>query len=172
MTAEPVHRTSAGWNGYAFIVIILLALSGCQSTGQSDASPRPADVYSGYFIWDSERSQGDAALQCIRLTFESSETLSDGRLRLTGTSRYITGPNDDIDYVQAELIYTPATGAFELWERNATNENFIENGKFVGSFRQGTLFLDGFWIGENDPESGRLTLRQGTDAPCTLAMDA
>lgn len=175
MTASGFMRntcfTRPGLFGVVALCLITATIIGCQTTGTVPPSPAPATVYSGYFIWDSERPHGDAALQCIQLVFTDRETLQDGRLRLTGVSRYITGPDNEINFVDTELIYDPIHHSFELWERNATSDNFISDGRFKGQLKPDTLFLNGVWASDSGGESGKLTLRKGADAPCTMAAD-
>ncbi|MDF1748837.1 MAG: hypothetical protein P1V34_08190 [Alphaproteobacteria bacterium] len=149
----------------------MAALTACQTTSKMETTEAPATVYSGYFVWDSERPQGDAALQCIQLVFTDREELQDGRLRLTGVSRYITGPDNEINFVDTELIYDPTKHSFELWERNATSDNFVADGRFLGKLKPDALFLDGVWASDSGGESGRLNLRVGADAPCAMAAD-
>jgi hypothetical protein len=169
-STHPARFRRPAWFGAVALCLMAVA-TGCQTTGTSPTANAPATVYSGYFIWDSERPQGDLALQCIQLVFTDQETLQDGRLRLTGVSRYITGPDNEINFVDTELLYDPTKHSFELWERNATSDNFVADGRFTGNMKPGALFLNGVWVSESGGESGRLNLRIGADAPCSLATN-
>ena len=171
------------WGGHAAAGLAFLALAACQAepassqAGGTGTAGGPgvmtlAPVYSGYFVWDSEREHGDAALQCMQLVLNSEETLADGRVRLTGVTRYITGPNDEVTFAEAEVIFDPDTRAFEMRERNPTSDNFVSDGRFLGKAKPGRLLLEGLWQSDGGGESGRLTLRIGADAPCTMARDA
>lgn len=146
-----------------------LVLSACQTTANA---VQPAPIYSGYFVWDSDRPLGDQALQCMRMVFDGEEVLGDGRKRLTGVTRYITGPDGEVNFVKAELIYDPGSGVFEMWEHDATSDDFVGDGKFQGRFLADALLLEGAWASDGDGESGRLSLRRGADAPCFLPDDA
>jgi hypothetical protein len=146
----------------------MVGLAGCQTL----STVHPAPVYSGYFVWDSDRPLGDLALQCMRMVFDGEEVLADGRRRLTGVTRYVTGSDDEINFVKAELIYDPRSGAFEMWETEATSEDFVGDGKFEGRFLANALLLEGAWASDRDGKTGRLSMRRGADAPCFLADDA
>lgn len=152
----------------------LTLLGACQTGPAEDRASVPvlAPVYSGYFVWDSERRHGDAALQCMQLVLDAQERLDDGRVRMTGVTRYVTGPNADVNFVEAEVIFDPETGRFEMWERNATSNNFVSDGRFRGKVEPGRRLLTGTWLSDGNGESGRLTLRIGADAPCTMAQEA
>lgn len=163
-----IHRTVTSSLSGVFLILI----AACQTAPAEPSTLAPGNAYSGYFVWDSERSLGNAALQCMQLIFNKSARLPDGRIRLEGVTRYITGLNDDIDFVEAEMIFDPDAGTFVMWERNATNDNFIADGKFKGRFHTDMLFLNGIWASDGDGESGSLTLRRGRDAPCSLDRNA
>ncbi len=150
----------------------VLLTAACQTVPDESPGPAPGEAYSGYFIWDSERSLGNVALQCMQLVFNTSARLPDGRIRLEGVTRYITGINDDVDFVDAEMIVDPVKGTFAMWERNATNDNFVGDGKFEGRFHTGMLFLNGVWASDGNGESGSLRMRKGRDAPCILDRHA
>lgn len=150
----------------------LVITAACRTVPDPVATLEPGNAYSGYFIWDSERSLGNAALQCMQLVFNSADALPDGRVRLEGVTRYVTGVNDDVDFVEAEMIFDPAAGTFIMWERNATSDSFVSDGKFEGRFHTDMLFLSGVWASDGDGESGSLTLRRGRDAPCLLDRHA
>lgn len=157
----------------------LLMLGACQTTtdraGRADAAAivGPASVYSGYFLWDSERDAGASALQCLRIVFTGREELPDGRLRYTGVSRYVTGPESSVTYAVAELIYDPEAERFEMRESQPTTEDFVTDGVFRGEMLGGGLFLTGQWDSDAaDGESGRLHLRSGADAPCSPDLPA
>lgn len=158
-----------GWKTALLAVAMGFTLSACQTTA---TAVRPAPIYSGYFVWDSDRPLGDQALQCMRMVFDGEEDLGDGRKRLTGVTRYITGPDSEINFVKAELIYDPRSGAFEMWEHDATSDEFVSDGKFQGRFLANALLLEGAWASDGDGETGRLSMRRGADAPCFLADDA
>jgi hypothetical protein len=150
----------------------LLLLGACQTAGEAGRGPAVAPavlgaVYSGYFVWDSERGDGAAALQCIRLVLTGREVLPDGRLRYTGVSRYVVGPDSEVTFATAELLFDPAAGRFEMRESDPTGADFVTDGVFRGQMRGGGLFLDGLWESEAEGgQSGRLQLRSGADAPC------
>lgn len=145
--------------------ILAVGLTACQTTNAPIL--HPAASYSGYFYWSSERALGPDALQCMQLVFNATEDLPDGRIKLTGVTRYVTGPARAVDFVDAEMIYDPAAGTFEMWERNATSESFVSDGRFLGRFHTRMLFAEGTWIQDGPVgDRGHLSLRQGTDAPC------
>ena len=88
--------------------------------------------------------------------------------------RFRSDPNDGLRlyaHYPLELIYDPVKHSCELWERNATSDNFVADGRFKGQFKPDALFLNGVWASDSGGESGRLTLRKGADAPCTMAAD-
>jgi len=161
------------WGGIA-VGLIALLLTACQTTTVASLPPekRPAPIYSGYFIWDSEREYGNIAVQCMQLVFDREEALTDGTFRLHGVTRYVTGPDSEINFVETEMLYDPTAGTFTLWESNPTSESFVTDGSYEGRFTNGTMFLEAVWHGNEDPESGRIVLRQGGDAPCLLEQDA
>lgn len=152
-------------------VTAALSLAGCQTnTGETASSPirdAIAVLYSGWFVWDSERDLGGAAYQCMSLVLESREELDDGRIRFEGRTRYITGAERKVDFVETEMVMNPETSTFVMRESSPTNENFVTDGHFEGRATRNRLFLSGAWIGEDkDTESGTLSLRRGGDAPC------
>lgn len=152
-------------------VTLTTVLNACQTAPV--APPRPAESYSGYFYWESERFLGQDALQCLQVVFQESEDLPDGRIRLTGVTRYVTGPGRAVDFVDAEMIFDPLAKTFEMWERNATSDSFVSDGRFLGRFHTGMMFAVGEWIhDDNSNDHGRLSLRQGTDAPCAYDEQA
>lgn len=159
--------------GIALSMMLMLVLSACQTTNP-DTSPiiEPKAVYSGYFIWDSERAFGAMAVQCISLRFETEEVLEDGHIRLTGVSRYVTGVDREINFVDAEILIDPNAKTFSMWERNATSDSFVSDGKFVGYFQPDMLFMKAVWQSDSNSESGQMFLRKGADAPCNIAADA
>ncbi|MEQ8443956.1 MAG: hypothetical protein RIM33_07735 [Alphaproteobacteria bacterium] len=173
---RPAARRLTGRDGVlgAFLGAVLVLLGACQTASLGNLPPdrRPATVYSGYFIWDSERQLGNLAVQCMQLVFDREEPLTDGRIRLNGVTRYITGPDDEINFVETEMVYDPSTGTFTLWESNPTSSSFVVDGSYEGRFKNGTMFLEAEWHGNQNAESGRIVLRQGGDAPCLLEQDA
>ncbi|NMM45564.1 hypothetical protein HH303_13800 [Rhodospirillaceae bacterium KN72] len=165
------HRNRGRWQGlfpYLLLAGLSLAMTACQTPGRIASTSEPGTAYSGVFIWDSERVLADQAVQCLKIEFDKREELPDGRLRLTGVTRYVTGPIDEINYVEAEVIYRAEDRSFRMWERNATSENFVSDGYFEGYFEPGLFLMTGRWVSESGGESGTLTLRLGADAPCRL----
>lgn len=149
----------------------MLMLAACQTAPTTTPvmpEPEPGAIYSGYFIWDSERDAGPTAVQCIRLVLTQREVLPDGRIRYKGVSRYVTGEEAAVDYATAELLFDPRAGRFEMRESDPTAEDFVTDGVFRGEMRSGGLFLDGLWVSDDakNAQSGRLQLRSGADAPC------
>jgi len=161
------------WGGIG-IGLIALLLASCQtvSVGTLPPEKRPAPIYSGYFIWDSERQYGNMAVQCMQLVFDREEAQADGQIRLHGVTRYVTGPEDEVNFVETEMLYDPDAGTFTLWESNPTSDSFVTDGSYIGRFNNGTMFLEATWHGNEGPESGRIVLRQGDDAPCLMEQDA
>lgn len=165
------YRDSIRWKGlvpYLVLVGLSLGMAACQATGQTSPVREPGTAYSGVFIWDSDRVLADQAVQCLQIEFDKREELPDGRLRLTGVTRYVTGPIDEINYVDAEVIYRAEDRSFRMWERNATSQSFVSDGYFEGHFEPGLFLMTGRWVSESGGESGTLTLRLGADAPCRL----
>ena len=154
----------------ALAVAAAIGLSGCQTEDSTASNPirdMITVLYSGWFVWDSERDQGGAAYQCMSLVLDSREELDDGRIRFEGRTRYVTGVNRDIDFVETEMVMDPQNSTFVMRESSPTNKEFVTNGRFEGQATPDQLFLSGAWIGENgDQESGKLSLRRGGDAPC------
>lgn len=153
---------------YLLLFGLSLTATACQTAGRDVPVHEPGNTYSGVFIWDSDRVLADQAVQCLKIEFDKREALSNGRLRLTGVTRYVTGPIDEINYVDAEVIYRAEDRSFRMWERNATSDNFVSDGYFEGFFEPGLFLMTGRWVSESGGESGTLTLRLGADAPCRL----
>lgn len=160
------------WTRALALVLVVGLVVACQTAATQPAPTKSTTVFSGYFVWDSERAFGAMAVQCINLVIEREEVLEDGQLRMTGISRYVTGTEREINFVDAELIFDPETRKFRMWERNATSDSFVADGKFVGTFQPDMLFLKGSWESDSDGESGQLFLQKGADAPCNIASDA
>lgn len=151
-----------------------LGLAGCQSTNtpstrdftHSDRN-RAVVVYSGWFSWGADSLDQQAVYQCMTMVLNKTEELSDGSIRYEGTTQYVYGNSEQVDYVDADMLLEHRTSRFTIWESNPTSDNFTVEGRFEGQATENFQFLDGAWIWEEDgSREGTLSLRRGADAPC------
>lgn len=134
-----------------FLVLSVLMATHAAADDADWVKANLATHYRGTFQWDN-----DPTVQEVKVRIDSVSIGTDRRITAAGSAVYTTlGQKTAINVT---WLIDPASGRFEMWEKDPTSADFVIDGSHIGTISADLNFISAMWTTGSSGQLGQLCL--------------